>query len=153
MRYHITSHADEQPTHLKSYPCNCCITSGAILRIQKRKRPELHPFFLLLAVHQAQKWEMEGYQQGVPTNVFLERCLSPVSNMQAETPKSANLTVPLESSKIFPACQKTSLMSLHRKGVSHLTTLGRVMPWYTEEELQCIEWTKYNKWAKLFNIH
>uniref|UniRef100_A0A2P2MQN1 Uncharacterized protein n=1 Tax=Rhizophora mucronata TaxID=61149 RepID=A0A2P2MQN1_RHIMU len=57
---------------LKSYPCNCCITSGAI-------------------------------QHGVPTKVFLERCRSPVSNMQADTPKSANLTTPLESTKIFPA--------------------------------------------------
>lgn len=69
---------------------------------------------------------MKAYQQGVPTNVFLERCLSPVSNMQAETPKSANLTVPLESSKIFPACQKRGgglVNVLPRKGESHLTTL------------------------------
>lgn len=43
------------------------------------------------------------YQHGVPTKVFLDLCLSPLSNIQADTPKSANFTVPLESSKIFPA--------------------------------------------------
>lgn len=48
------------------------------------------------------------YQQGVPTKVFLERCLSPVSNMQADTPKSANLTAPLESIKMFPACHQNN---------------------------------------------
>ncbi|EOY13379.1 Uncharacterized protein TCM_031939 [Theobroma cacao] len=42
-------------------------------------------------------------QQGVPTKVFLDSCLSPESNMQSETPKSASLTVPLLSSSIFPA--------------------------------------------------
>lgn len=48
--------------------------------------------------------EKKWYQQGVPTKVFLERCLSPVSNIHADTPKSAILTEPLASSKIFPAC-------------------------------------------------
>jgi len=48
--------------------------------------------------------ERKWYQQGVPTKVFLERCLSPVSNIHADTPKSAILTEPLASSKIFPAC-------------------------------------------------
>jgi hypothetical protein len=54
------------------------------------------------------------YQHGVPTKVFLERCLSPVSNMHADTPKSASLTAPLESIKIFPAC-KPQLETLIRK--------------------------------------
>lgn len=43
------------------------------------------------------------YQQGVPTNVFLTRCLSPESNRQAETPKSPNLIAPRASMRIFPA--------------------------------------------------
>jgi hypothetical protein len=54
------------------------------------------------------------YQHGVPTKVFLDRCLSPVSNMHADTPKSANLTAPLESIKIFPAC-KPQLETLIKK--------------------------------------
>lgn len=45
----------------------------------------------------------ETYQQGVPTKVFLERCLSPVSNIHADTPKSANFTDPLKSTNMFPA--------------------------------------------------
>ncbi|TYG95342.1 hypothetical protein ES288_A11G260500v1, partial [Gossypium darwinii] len=40
----------------------------------------------------------------VPTKVFLERYLSPASNMQVETPKSASFTMPLLSSSMFPAC-------------------------------------------------
>lgn len=133
MWWDITSHADEQPTHLKSYPCNCCITSGAILRISKQEmsritstlfnsssRLNIHAIILALDQEttepqniKAHKWGIEGYQQGVPTNVFLERCLSPVSNMQAETPKSANLTVPLESIKIFPACKNKACKCLY----------------------------------------
>lgn len=57
------------------------------------------------------KW----YQQGVPTKVFLERCLSPVSNIHADTPKSATLTAPLESSKIFPACIVKNVKMRNRK--------------------------------------
>ncbi|KAM0935131.1 hypothetical protein DsansV1_C29g0208541 [Dioscorea sansibarensis] len=44
-----------------------------------------------------------GDLQGVPTNVFLERCLSPLSNMQAETPKSPSFTTPELSRRILPA--------------------------------------------------
>lgn len=43
------------------------------------------------------------HQQGVPTNVFLALCLFPVSNMQADTPKSPSLTAPFVSIKMFPA--------------------------------------------------
>jgi len=42
-------------------------------------------------------------QHGVPTKVFLDRCLSPVSNIQADTPKSPSLTAPPESTRMFPA--------------------------------------------------
>lgn len=62
-----------------------------------------------------------AYQQGVPTKVFLERCLSPVSNMHADTPKSANLTAPLESIKILPAC-KGRLRTLIRKNIEIAST-------------------------------
>jgi hypothetical protein len=47
----------------------------------------------------------EDHQQGVPTNVFLDRCRSPVSNMHAETPKSPSFTAPFPSTRIFPACR------------------------------------------------
>jgi hypothetical protein len=50
-------------------------------------------------------WTMTAHQQGVPANVFLDRCRSPVSNMHAETPKSPSFTAPFPSTKIFPACQ------------------------------------------------
>lgn len=50
-------------------------------------------------------WTMTAHQQGVPANVFLDRCRSPVSNMHAETPKSPSFTTPFPSTKIFPACQ------------------------------------------------
>lgn len=53
-----------------------------------------------------QRARNETYQQGVPTKVFLERCLSPVSNMHADTPKSANFMEPLLSTNIFPAWNK-----------------------------------------------
>lgn len=104
-------------TYLKSYPCSCCITSGAILikiskTKQKKKELQLQvtesvPILMTLPNKNhtsPQPWET--YQHGVPTKVFLERCLSPVSNMQAATPKSANLTAPSESIKIFPACRE-----------------------------------------------
>ena len=51
-----------------------------------------------------QRVKLEKYQQGVPTKVILERCLSPVSNIHADTPKSPSLIVPFPSTKIFPAC-------------------------------------------------
>lgn len=60
------------------------------------------------------------YQQGVPTKVFLARCLSPVSNMQAETPKSASFTTPFVSSSIFPAC-KMKLRQKEFKGIARVT--------------------------------
>lgn len=60
--------------------------------------------FLMENYNKGGSIESKWYQQGVPTKVFLERCLSPVSNIHADTPKSASLTAPLESSKIFPAC-------------------------------------------------
>lgn len=43
------------------------------------------------------------YQQGVPTNVFLTRCLSPESKRQAETPKSPSFMAPRAPIRIFPA--------------------------------------------------
>jgi hypothetical protein len=46
---------------------------------------------------------VRAYQQGVPTNVFLMRCLSPESKRQAETPKSPSLIAPRASMRIFPA--------------------------------------------------
>lgn len=60
----------------------------------------------------------KSYQHGVPTKVFLERCLSPVSNMHADTPKSANLTAPLESIKIFPAC-KPMFRNINKNNIMH----------------------------------
>lgn len=51
----------------------------------------------------------KAYQQGVPTNVFLERCLSPESKRQAETPKSPSLIAPRASMRIFPAYPKHNL--------------------------------------------
>lgn len=100
----------KQPTHLKSYPCNCCITSGAILRkknisvnlfVQKFKQLPC----AIQHTEMTRRTSENNYQHGVPTKVFLERCLSPASNMHADTPKSANLIAPLESIKIFPACR------------------------------------------------
>lgn len=49
------------------------------------------------------KEKKQAYQQGVPTNVFRIRCLSPESNRQAETPKSPSLIAPRASMRIFPA--------------------------------------------------
>lgn len=89
-----------------------------------RTKTESHPYTKLIFTKlEMLPWDLEKnkaylhkitYQQGVPTKVFLERCLSPVSNMHADTPKSANLTAPLESIKILPAC-KGRLRTLIRK--------------------------------------
>jgi hypothetical protein len=62
------------------------------------------------------------YQQGVPTKVFLARCLSPDSKRQAETPKSPSLTPPRESTRIFPACGQKE----EKKMNSNITCLERV---------------------------
>ena len=51
--------------------------------------------------------KLKSYQQGVPTNVFRVRCLSPESKRQAETPKSPSLIAPRTSIRIFPAYRKS----------------------------------------------
>lgn len=75
--------------------------------------------------HTVEHWQkvkrenrLVSYQQGVPTKVFLERCLSPASNMHADTPKSANLTAPSESIKMLPACSGTSKKHIRVKDSS-----------------------------------
>lgn len=82
--------------------------------------PELDNF---MDIERKGRWtaamEEKAYQHGVPTKVFLERCLSPASNIHAATPKSANLTVPLVSSNMFPAW-KTNLV----KYMKHKTAVA-----------------------------
>lgn len=46
------------------------------------------------------------YQHGVPTNVFLVRCLPPESKRQAVTPKSPSLIPPRASTRALPAYMK-----------------------------------------------
>lgn len=58
---------------------------------------------------------MRIYQHGVPTKVFLTRCLSPESNKQAETPKSPSLIAPWSLIRMFPAYAKTTKKYDHIK--------------------------------------
>lgn len=105
IKLHLKGKGRIEDTYLKSYPCNCCITSGAILcKINTIHSFNSHTYNGSQMENYNKRGLVGWYQQGVPTKVFLERCLSPVSNIHADTPKSASLTAPLESSRIFPAC-------------------------------------------------
>jgi len=98
-------------THLELYPLPGCKTSGAILQFEVKVRGEHLPIKIQLRTQITKNIITdETYQHGVPTKVFLERCRSPVSNMQAETPKSASFTIPLVSSRMFPACKNNRHM-------------------------------------------
>ena len=76
-------------------------TSGAILHRKFEK--EKHVKNDLVIQIFIEIW-LRSYQHGVPTNVFLDLCLSPLSNIQAETPKSPSFTTPAPSIRILPAC-------------------------------------------------
>jgi hypothetical protein len=85
---------------LKLYPVPGWSTSGAILRrnFEKEKHVKKGSSYTNIEI-----W-LRSYQHGVPTNVFLDLCLSPLSNIQAETPKSPSFTTPAPSIRILPAC-------------------------------------------------
>ena len=101
-------------THLKSYPLSGCKTSGAILHIEGllnlvlsntlKSSRKVHHIHLKSTLHRKlMQIGTASHQHGVPTNVFLKCCLSPLSNMHAETPKSPSFTPPELSRRMFPA--------------------------------------------------
>jgi hypothetical protein len=72
---------------------------------QTKYKKHVNPYYLTTAIRDFRK--KRCYQHGVPTNVFLALCLSPLSNMEAETPKSPSLTIPGLSIRMLPACRMT----------------------------------------------
>lgn len=107
-------------THLELYPPPGCNTSGAILERKDKSKSQDRwikqniyiysitysnsKICMYVCMYKSDSIDKISHQHGVPTKVFLERRLSPVSNMQADTPKSASFTIPLLSSNMFPAC-------------------------------------------------
>jgi hypothetical protein len=87
---------------LKLYPVPGWSTSGAIL--DRKFGTEKIILNMINSYKIFVKFRLSSYQHGVPTNVFLDLCLSPLSNMQAETPKSPSFTTPPPSIRILPAC-------------------------------------------------
>lgn len=107
------SYTVTEKTHLKSYPVPGCRTSGAILQNKSSSCLDRHVEHEKTCIETIidRKWLkgcLYAHQHGVPTKVFLDRCLSPLSNMHAETPKSPSFTAPLVSSNIFPAWDEKS---------------------------------------------
>lgn len=108
VHFTIETQWKHQVTHLKSYPLCGCNTSGAILW----RNTLIKTYWQLNSIRKIKHLMLKvknkrlpiSHQHGVPTKVFLDLCLSTLSNMQADTPKSASLTAPLASSSIFPAC-------------------------------------------------
>lgn len=93
-------------TYLKLYPVPGWSTSGAILKGKIRnttKGQNILKFYNINLIPSI-KIHKFTYQHGVPTNVFLDLCLSPLSNIQAETPKSPSFTTPALSIRMLPAC-------------------------------------------------
>lgn len=87
-----------------TYSCQFSPFDKAIKHVAQDDQPDI-----LNERFEVMKHELEvkkAYQQGVPTKVFLTRCLSPESNRQAETPRSPSLIAPREPMRIFPAFRK-----------------------------------------------
>jgi hypothetical protein len=92
-------------TYLKLYPVPGWSTSGAILKVKLETKKRCQNILKLYSINLIHSIKIQEciYQHGVPTNVFLDLCLSPLSNMQAETPKSPSFTIPALSIRMLPA--------------------------------------------------